>query len=138
MSQDNEQYRAGFEAWARNETPGLERDDEGYYLFSHTLLAWSAWIASKREPSAEPSGWHEEEWCAKCGDTGPHECEQAGAAQKDEALDAACWQYIEEHASTHGGGHGFTITCFVPVDHEDMRCGVLAAIEAQAKAQEPK
>ena len=55
-----------------------------------------------------------------------------------QANDAACWQYIEEHATTHGGGQGFTITCFVPVDHEDMQCGVLAAIATSTSKEERK
>lgn len=38
--------------------------------------------------------------------------------------DAERFRYIEEHATTHGGGNGFTITCFVPVDEEDMGVGI--------------
>jgi len=55
----NEQYRVGFEAWARKETYSLHLDNEGYYLFSDTLAAWNAWCAAmqQREASTEPSAW---------------------------------------------------------------------------------
>lgn len=42
----------------------------------------------------------------------------------------ARFEYIEEHATTQGGGKGFTITCFVPADHEDIGCGIDEAIAA--------
>jgi hypothetical protein len=47
-----------------------------------------------------------------------------------EAIDAARWRYLEDHASAIGGGKGFTITCHVPFDCEDMGCGVDLAIAA--------
>jgi hypothetical protein len=43
------------------------------------------------------------------------------------------FNWIEENCRTEGGGHGFTV--FVPVDHEDIGCGIDAAIEAQSKEQ---
>jgi hypothetical protein len=46
----------------------------------------------------------------------------------------ARFEYIEEHATTHGGGHGFTVSFFVPVDCEDIGCGIDAAIAAHTKA----
>lgn len=48
----------------------------------------------------------------------------------------ARFEYIEDHATTNGGGNGFTITCFVPVDHEDIGCGIDAAIAAHTSAGE--
>lgn len=49
---------------------------------------------------------------------------------ESERRDAARYRYIEEHATTHGGGNGFTITCFIPFDEEDMGCGIDSAIAA--------
>jgi hypothetical protein len=43
----------------------------------------------------------------------------------------ARFEYIEEHATTHGGGNGFTVSFFVPVDCEDIGCGIDAAIEKE-------
>jgi Tfp pilus assembly protein PilO len=37
-------------------------------------------------------------------------------------------QWIHDNAKTSGGGRGFTVTFFVPVDHEDIFCGIDAAI----------
>jgi hypothetical protein len=48
----------------------------------------------------------------------------------------ARFEYIEEHATTHGGGHGFTVSFFVPVDCEDIGCGIDAAIAARTKVGE--
>lgn len=45
--------------------------------------------------------------------------------------DAVWYRWIEDNASTQGGGQGFTI--FVPVDHEDMGCGIDAAMAAGNK-----
>jgi hypothetical protein len=50
------------------------------------------------------------------------------------AIEAARYRYIEDHASTDGGGSGFMIRCFVPVDHEDMGCGLDEAIATMATA----
>jgi hypothetical protein len=50
------------------------------------------------------------------------------------AQGAARFDYIEDHGSTRGGGNGFTITCFVPADHEDMGCGIDAAIAVGAQS----
>lgn len=52
---------------------------------------------------------------------------------KENSMEAARYRYIEEHANTKGGGNGFTITCFVPVDHEDIGCGIDAAISLATK-----
>jgi hypothetical protein len=43
----------------------------------------------------------------------------------------ARFEYIEDHATTSGGGNGFTVTLFVPADHEDIGCGIDAAIEKE-------
>jgi hypothetical protein len=43
----------------------------------------------------------------------------------------ARFEYIEDNATTVGGGHGFTVTLVVPVDHEDIGCGIDAAIEKE-------
>ena len=40
-------------------------------------------------------------------------------------------QWIHDNATTNGGGYGFTVTFFVPVDHEDIFCGISAAIKEQ-------
>lgn len=69
------------------------------------------------------------------GTPAPAPATAAGSVPDDVARDAKRWQYIEDHASSHGGGHGFTITCFVPVDHEDMGCGIDAAVAADASAE---
>lgn len=53
-----------------------------------------------------------------------------------DARDAARWSYIAEHATSHGGGKGFMITCWVPVDHEDMGCGIDAAIASMRPTTE--
>jgi len=42
-------------------------------------------------------------------------------------------QWIHEKAKTVGGGHGFTVSFFVQVDHEDIFCGIDAAIELEGK-----
>lgn len=45
---------------------------------------------------------------------------------------AACQereQWIHDHATTKGGDNGFTVTFFVPVDHEDIFCGISEAIK---------
>ena len=42
-------------------------------------------------------------------------------------------QWIHDNATTSGGGHGFTVTFFVPVDHEDIFCGIDAAIKLEQK-----
>jgi len=58
MTQDTEQYRAGFEAWARDE--GYSEKEiamrcHGDYAVVNLHTAWRAWTASKREASTEPS-----------------------------------------------------------------------------------
>lgn len=40
-------------------------------------------------------------------------------------------QWIHDNATTNGGGNGFKVTFFVPVDHEDIFCGISAAIKEQ-------
>lgn len=42
----------------------------------------------------------------------------------------ARFEYIEDRATTEGGGQGFTVKFFVPVDSEDIGCGIDAAIAA--------
>jgi len=57
-----------------------------------------------------------------------------GAAQTAEQVrDAARFQWIEENCRTEGGGHGFTI--FVPVDHEDIGCGIDEAMARPTTTQ---
>lgn len=51
----NEQYRPGFEAWAREEGYDLLRDGCGFYFHGPAAYAWRVWTASKREASTEPS-----------------------------------------------------------------------------------
>lgn len=130
---NDEQYRAGFEAAIREINPDvLERWPGGQYKHHGTEGRWHGWCMAKREASTEPSAdvlgpqaWSKqaemvESWAA--------------GALTDDAKDAARYRYIEDHATTHGGGHGFTITCFVSVDEEDMGCAIDAAIEAHTRA----
>lgn len=111
---DIEQYRAGFEAWARKETFSLELDGAGYYLFSDTLAAWSAWRAAKRESGSSTStsqgaklraavetvceGWTLPHDARKVLETAlwSHDDGNSGAAPGD-ALDAARLEYVLAH-----------------------------------------
>lgn len=70
--QDIEQYRPGFEAWARKEGHDTLRDEDGYYWIVENTL-WTAWIAAKRDTSTSQ-----------------------GAAPGD-ALDAARYRYPTAH-----------------------------------------
>lgn len=60
MSQDIEQYRPGFEAWARKEWPdwslsGSSIAGQGWYYHDDVENDfWLCWIAAKREASTEP------------------------------------------------------------------------------------
>ena len=38
-------------------------------------------------------------------------------------------QWIHDNAATSGGGNGFAVAFFVPIDHEDIFCGIDAAIK---------
>jgi hypothetical protein len=49
----------------------------------------------------------------------------------------ARFEYIEDNATTSGGGNGFEVRFFVPVDDEDIGCGIDAAIAAHSKAGKP-
>ena len=49
----------------------------------------------------------------------------------------ARFEYIEGNATTNGGGHGFEVKFFVPVDCEDIGRGIDAAIGAHTKAGKP-
>lgn len=139
------------------------RIGDGYYL-ADTNEAWKAWCAAiqQREASTEPSALVESlraalrsvnavaiergdkfGACDQVDNNGqPYQsqwfadllADGAAGALSDDAKDAARWRYIEEHATTHGGGNGFKITCFVPVDEEDIGCGIDAAIAAHTKA----
>lgn len=52
-------------------------------------------------------------------------------APEDAQRDAGRFRWIEENCRTEGGGHGFTV--FVPVDHEDIGCGIDAEIQRAAQ-----
>lgn len=56
-NESTEQYRSGFEAWAKSRHLGLERARIvlADYARSGTEDAWQTWIAAKREASTEPS-----------------------------------------------------------------------------------
>lgn len=98
-----------------------------YQLFGSlaTECAWKAWLAARRAPAQQ----------VVAVSTIDSKLRPAAAVSADGLETAAArWQYIEDNATSHGGGHGFTITCFVPVDHEDMGCGIDAAILAQQGA----
>jgi hypothetical protein len=41
--------------------------------------------------------------------------------------DAERWRWIEDNATSHGGGNGFTLQVFVPHDMEDWGCAIDAA-----------
>ncbi len=45
-------------------------------------------------------------------------------------------QWIYDKATTSGGGHGFNVSFFVPVDHEDIFCGIDAAIKLEQKLKQ--
>lgn len=62
MSNNIEQYRPGFEVWARGRGYSLESYKEfPEYRNGYTQAAWEVWTAAKREASTEPSapfdGW---------------------------------------------------------------------------------
>lgn len=58
-NESTEQYRAGFEAWARDKGPWpgvpLDRLSSGEYRHPGIQGDWTVWLASKREASTEPS-----------------------------------------------------------------------------------
>jgi hypothetical protein len=54
MSTD-EQYRAGFEALAREKEMLLTQRASGNYYDNETQIGWEFWTAAKREASTEPS-----------------------------------------------------------------------------------
>jgi hypothetical protein len=56
-----------------------------------------------------------------------HEKEQL---EKKLAMHEAREEWIYDNASVYGGGHGFTVTFDVMVDHEDIFCGIDEAIRA--------
>ena len=61
---------------------------------------------------------------------------QAALAQQASEIETlkAREQWIHDNASIKGAGRGFTVMFFVPVDHEDIFCGIDAAIaNEQAK-----
>lgn len=45
----------------------------------------------------------------------------------DDKIDAERWRWVEEHATSTGGGQGFTLSVFVPHDIEDWGCAIDAA-----------
>lgn len=55
MSQDIEQYRPGFEAWARGEECNLDRDQYGNYVSGYMKQAWRVWLGCKRESGSKGS-----------------------------------------------------------------------------------
>ena len=64
MTQDTEQYRAGFEAWfptvheCRDTRLLFERvSDDRRYCSMEVEYAWQTWLKCKREASTEPSAW---------------------------------------------------------------------------------
>ena len=50
--------------------------------------------------------------------------QQAGEIETMKARE----QWIHDNSATSGGGNGFSVAFFVPVDHEDIFCGIDAAI----------
>lgn len=102
--------RASFEAYflANHSIKGaanpLSKSDAGIYLYTYADAAWDIWQTSRISLDAEDRGiW----------------------------LDAKRFRWIEENCKTNGGGRGFTV--FVPVDHEDIGCGIDVAM---AKARQ--
>lgn len=55
MNIDNEQFRPGFEAWARGKYFSLELYSFPEYRDGPTQRAWEVWTAAKRDASTEPS-----------------------------------------------------------------------------------
>jgi len=68
MTQDTDQYRAGFEAWARAKSLPIIRETTPFagadgYEDAETHIAWTSWIAAKSEASTEPGALTA---CANC------------------------------------------------------------------------
>jgi hypothetical protein len=81
MTQDTEQYRAGFEAWARDEglsTARARQSRHGVYMDDYyeegTCTAWRAWCAAmqQREASTEPSRYYMDHGVLHDRETGGH------------------------------------------------------------------
>lgn len=165
MSEMNvEAERADFEVWAEltdHQKHGANHEVIGWYYFEEvTQDKWEAWQASAARRAAQPadvgatelpelpepcqsvmpSGWIRytaDQMLDYARAALAHKAAPAPAADQD-ALDAKRWRYIEEHATTHGGGDGFTITCFVPFDEEDMGVGIDRTMAATPVTDQPK
>lgn len=78
MTQDIEQFRAGFEAWARHKGWPLDKYEWGEYIPGETQQHWRTWVSAKSEASTEPSSTIQ------------------GAAPGD-ALDAARYRWLTDN-----------------------------------------
>jgi len=116
MSNDIEQYRPGFEAWARAEGYDTAREGDGY-LWPVTNGAWKIWTAAKREASTERAAVYfyrqkgAREWIESTDDPRPRlerspaaSCfeyrtlyaERGAGALTDEAKDAARYRFLRD------------------------------------------
>lgn len=134
MSNNIEQYRLGFEVWARGRGYSLESYKEfPEYRNGYTQAAWEVWTAAKREASTEPSAPFDGWTFQRDGDlivvehpaigrTALSRDEKrtaniilyhlleslevrAAGAQKDEAKDAERLDWLEMMANQPGGLH---------------------------------
>lgn len=59
------------------------------------------------------------------------EIEALKAALEAAQVNEARYLWIEENATSRGGGHGFTLQVFVPYDVEDWGLGIDLAMKAR-------
>tara|TARA_R110000782_G_scaffold247573_1_gene334390 strand:- start:7 stop:384 length:378 start_codon:yes stop_codon:yes gene_type:complete len=71
------------------------------------------------------------EYAAKFLDIGQLQKDRIAQLERKLDIHEAREQWIHDNSKTEGGGHGFTASFFVPVDHEDIFCGIDAAIKEQ-------
>jgi hypothetical protein len=97
MTKDTDQYRAAFEAWARDNRFSLARDflRDDEYRDRDTQGRWESWIAAKSEASTEPSAPVD---VHKCATTSVDAQDAADLTNKAESLDekaenALLWCY---------------------------------------------
>jgi hypothetical protein len=141
--------RSSFDQWAQIKYRNADRYSNSAYDYG--MEAWLARAAiTRRAPAAAVGRAALDEFIEKvCGGKSEliacaesafywfNKVAQQGAAHaqdgEENARDAARYRWIEEHATTNHGGNGFLIKCFVPVDSEDMGCGIDEAMAAPAQ-----
>lgn len=159
-SKELDKSRAEFEAWyARRHPEPVHKNS----TWAHASMCddWEVWCAA-RAGSAAPAGQQAEPiyqvWDMGSGGWGdttrnhydytpdqhrrivylaPVSAAPAAAVQPGEqdARDAERFRWIENNCRTTGGGHGFTLTCYVPVDEEDIGCAIDSVLAAATPEQ---